>query len=155
MLRKAYGTKLKGVRSTACGEKALKKKTPYAARLTKKGAVQLAHDEKKSSVPRTPYTVRIYFVGSANDQLGQRVFDVRLQGKTVDRKVDVIGRAGAARRALKLEYHDVPVDRDLVIQLAPHGTSIDQLPTACAVEVLRTGSEEIRRTIAQASIGDR
>ena len=91
------------------------------------------------------YTVRLYFSAADGDQPDQRVFDVKLQGKLVAEKLDVVARASATNRAYVLEEHEIPVTRELVIELVP---GIDQpavkaLPILCGIEMLQSGHDEI------------
>jgi hypothetical protein len=92
----------------------------------------------------------LYFAAAEGDQPGQRVFDIRLQGKTVSQRVDVVQQAGAVRKALLLEFDQVQVHDNLAIELVPQsGTSQNNLPSLCAIEVLRSGAHEIVRQVAQ------
>jgi hypothetical protein len=65
------------------------------------------------------YTVRLGFADGANTQPGQRVFDVRLQGRTVAEGLDVVREAGGPGRAVVREFAGIPVDRDLKLELVP------------------------------------
>jgi hypothetical protein len=96
--------------------------------------------------PPAMYKVRLYFAAFDDDQPSQRVFDLRLQGKTVSQRVDVLARAGAARKALTLEFDNILVANNLVVELLPVGGHDNRnLPSVCALEVVRNGSDEILR----------
>jgi len=86
------------------------------------------------------YTVRLLFAESENTKAGARVFDVKLQGKTVLAAFDIFKAAGGARRALVKEVKDVEAGENLVLELVPQGT-----PTAPAALPLINGIEIIRQ----------
>jgi len=50
------------------------------------------------------YVVRLHFAEPAFTASGQRLFDVQLQGVTVDASLDVFAAAGAQRKAVVREY---------------------------------------------------
>lgn len=50
------------------------------------------------------YSVRLHFAELEDKQPGQRIFDIKLQGETVARSVDVAREAGGPRRALVKEF---------------------------------------------------
>ena len=85
------------------------------------------------------YTVKLYFAAPEGDTAGQRIFDVKLQGKTVAVSLDVAARAGSARRAHIMTFTEVPVSAGLVVELVPKTGK----PILSALEVLRTNAEEI------------
>jgi len=79
------------------------------------------------------YTVRLHFADSENDQPGQRVFDVALQGQTVLTDFDIVGQAGCANRAVVKEFKGIAVKDELVVNLEPvRGQTL-----LCGVEVVR------------------
>jgi outer membrane protein assembly factor BamB len=80
------------------------------------------------------YTVKLYFADLDNTPAGQRLFDVKLQGKPVATGVDVTEKSEGSRRALVLKFDSVPVKQNLQVELIPHGAA---LPTLSAIEVLR------------------
>lgn len=95
------------------------------------------------------YRVRLYFAAHEDDQPGQRVFNIRLQGRTVAESVDVRQQAGASRKAVELEFDNVLVSERLAIELVPVGNSSDRsVPSLCAIEVLRSGENEILQKVA-------
>jgi outer membrane protein assembly factor BamB len=85
------------------------------------------------------YKVRLYFVETTHDQPKQRMFRVKLQGKTVDRNLDIFAEAGGAHVALVKEFEGVEVTDGLRIDLIPHEKepTTDQLPVLNGVEVIR------------------
>ena len=86
------------------------------------------------------YTVRLLFAESENTKAGARVFDVKLQGKTVLPALDIFKAAGGAGRALVKEVKDVEAGESLTLELVPQGT-----PTAPAAMPVINGIEIIRQ----------
>jgi len=82
----------------------------------------VSFDEQKTS-PR-PHTVRLHFAEPDNVRPGQRVFDVRLQGKAVLENLDVIQAAGGRNVALIKEFKGVLADRTLELELIPKAKAI-------------------------------
>jgi hypothetical protein len=62
------------------------------------------------------FTVRLGFAAPPGDKPGQRVFDVRLNGKTVLNDFDIATAAGAVNRALWKDF-DVELDDVLILDL--------------------------------------
>jgi len=91
------------------------------------------------------YTVRLMFVTEPDERRGQRVFDVKLQGRTV--LADFEARDRKHRRAVIKEFKKIPVTERLVIELVPkhQKSTAAQLPRLCGIEVLRTGATEIEK----------
>jgi hypothetical protein len=80
------------------------------------------------------YRVTLHFAELQKDvQPGERVFDVKLQGKTVAAALDVAQAAGGVERALTREFRRVKVDDNLVVELNP----IKGEPILSAIEVER------------------
>lgn len=86
------------------------------------------------------YTVRLLFAESENAKAGARVFDVKLQGKTVLPALDIFKAAGGAGRALVKEVRDVEAGESLALELVPQGA-----PAAPAAMPLVNGIEIIRQ----------
>jgi len=84
------------------------------------------------------YTVRLGFSALPGDKQGQRVSDVRLNGKTVLRDFDIIKEAGTPDRAVWKEF-ELLLDSDLVIDLVTksHRPSVDEMPLISGLVVLR------------------
>ncbi|HEY2572939.1 MAG TPA: PQQ-binding-like beta-propeller repeat protein [Verrucomicrobiaceae bacterium] len=96
------------------------------------------------------YTVRLFFAGLDNDAPGQRVFDVKLQDKTVLKDFDTVTSTGGARKAHVAQFTEIPVTTSLVIELIPVHAHADaeHQPILSGVEVLRTNAKEIREQLA-------
>jgi outer membrane protein assembly factor BamB len=67
------------------------------------------------------YTVRLHFCEPQPLQPGQRTFDVRLQGKTVVDRLDIVQAAGGSNRAYVRQFERVRLDPDgnLTLELVP------------------------------------
>jgi len=80
------------------------------------------------------YSVKLHFAQIEECVPGDALFDIKLQGDTVAEKVDVIREAGATSRALVRTFDNIPVDKNLTIELVSQGQT---LPTISAIEVMR------------------
>jgi hypothetical protein len=85
------------------------------------------------------YTVRLGFMAGADDRPGRRVFDVRLQAETALTNFDILQRAGAPERAVVLEFKDILVEEDLVVELIPKtaGPTAEEAPSLSFIEVVQ------------------
>ncbi len=81
------------------------------------------------------YTVRLHFAEPEPLEPGERVFDVRIQGETVIRELDLVQAAGGSDRAYVAEFAGVALDpgRPLVIEFVP-GDGSAQAPLLCGLE---------------------
>jgi outer membrane protein assembly factor BamB len=61
------------------------------------------------------FTVRLYFAELEAERLGERVFDVALQGETVLKGFDILREAGGRNRSLVKEFKGIPVTKELVV----------------------------------------
>lgn len=88
---------------------------------------------------RAAFTVRLHFAELDGAAPGQRVFDIRLQGKVVARAFDPVAEAGGAGKAVIKEFAGVESDRDLEIEFSAKGRSPapDSAPLLQAIEALR------------------
>ena len=105
-----------------------------------------AHGLSKCEIPLlgkddspAKYRVRLAFVEMDNDLPGQRVFDIKLQGKTVEQGFDILDVAGSRNSAVVREYIDVEVQDKLTIELSPStaNPAWQQMPALQAFEVER------------------
>ncbi len=96
------------------------------------------------------FTVRLNFMALEGDQPGQRVFDVKLQGKTVLVAFDPTAKAGGPLRAFTAEFRDIAVTENLTLELASTLAAEDEKhqPIISAVEIVRSGAGEILRPVA-------
>jgi len=90
----------------------------------------------------TTYTVKLYFADlDADAKPGNRVFDVRLQGKTVLENFDVVAEAAGPSKALVREFKNISVADQLTLELTPKASdpSDAQMPILNAIEIVRSG----------------
>ena len=74
---------------------------------------------------KTAYTVRLYFAEPRKFKVGQRVFDISVQGKPVRKNFDVAREAGGAMRSVVVELNSINVDGELTVTLdASKGTTM-------------------------------
>ncbi len=94
------------------------------------------------------YTVRLSFAPQENDKPGQRIFDVKLQGKTVLKGFDPAAQNGGPNAAFVAEFEKIAVTDNLVIELIPADGDATAQPLISGIEVLRTNASEIREKVA-------
>ena len=85
------------------------------------------------------YSVRLGFADPVNSEPGQRVFDVKLQGKVVAEDFDIAKETGGADRALFKQFDGVQVTQNLLIELVPKDkdSAPEKTPILQAVEVVQ------------------
>lgn len=85
------------------------------------------------------YRVRLGFSALPGDKPGQRIFDVRLNGKAVLEGFDIMADAGKPDCATWKEF-TLSVEKDLTLEMVSKtGTaSLDAMPLISAVQILRT-----------------
>ena len=91
--------------------------------------------------PGGVYTVRLYFAEFVNTRAGQRVFDLRLNGKPVLADFDIFKEAGAPNRAVVKEFAGIEVRSGrLVIELVSKvaGSAKREVPILNGIEAIRT-----------------
>ena len=93
------------------------------------------------------YTVRLYFAELEDTRAGSRVFDIKLQGKTVLAGFDLPKEAGGPHRAVIREFPGIRVTRNLEIELVPSNNATapaSQMPILSGVEVVAAVSVACR-----------
>ena len=80
------------------------------------------------------YTVRLHFADLDNDEPGQRVFDVSIQGQPVLKDFDIVAETGGRNRAIVKEFAGIKVDEKLRIDFQPKP---EQTAILQAVEIVR------------------
>ncbi len=78
------------------------------------------------------YLVRLYFAEPENAEVGQRVFDVAIQGEQVLNNFDIAQHAGSDGSGIVREFRPIKVTASLTLTLTP---LIGQ-PVICGIEVL-------------------
>ncbi len=82
------------------------------------------------------YRIRLYFAEPDEKiRMGERRFDLFLQGTCVEREVDILARAGAPRTGFLLEISSQVLKEVLVLELRASPGSV-RLPILCGVELL-------------------
>ena len=82
------------------------------------------------------YLVRLYFAEPENAEVGQRVFDVAIQGRRVLKSFDIAQHAGSDGNGIVREFGPIKVTASLPLTLTP---LIGQ-PVICGIEVLALSS---------------
>jgi hypothetical protein len=80
------------------------------------------------------YTIRLVFAEMDQVKVGQRVFDVELQGTTRLEKLDIVNEAGGLNREIIKTIDDVSVGQDLRLKLKTRG---ELPPILSGLQVLR------------------
>jgi hypothetical protein len=82
-----------------------------------------------------PYTVRLYFAENNEYEIGQRLFDVSIQGKQVLKAFDIVKEAGQANCTVVKEYKGIKIKDDLKIALTPTDEG-EAEPLLCGIEII-------------------
>lgn len=90
------------------------------------------------------YTVRLGFKALPDDQRGQRIFDIKLQGRLVLKNFDIATAAGRANKAIVKEFKGIRVENILALELVPKSTNpaINQAPIINFIEIIRKDAGE-------------
>ena len=85
------------------------------------------------------YTVRLYFVDTENSEAGQRVFHVKLQGRTALKNFDIVQEAGGQNIAVVKEFDGIKVRNGLKVELISKSDNPtkEQAPLINGIEVIR------------------
>jgi len=92
--------------------------------------------------PKSPgrrrYTVRLHFAEPDDVQPGERVFDVKLQGKVILKDFDVVKEAGGRRRALVKEFKGIEAGNTMTLEMAARAKDVTArtVPIISALEML-------------------
>ncbi len=89
-------------------------------------------------IPLRPFSVRLHFAEPDDVPPGQRVFNVKLQGRTVLKDFDVVREAGAGNRALVREFKGIRASDELALELIPksEGLTKTTAPIIIGIEVV-------------------
>ncbi|WP_395747465.1 PQQ-binding-like beta-propeller repeat protein [Prosthecobacter sp.] len=117
--------------------------TPWIFTSGLRGITKLEIPVLAKGQPPATYTVKLMFAAMAEDQPGQRVFDIKLGGKTVLKAFDPATRKGA----IVEQFENIPATDNLVVELIP--ASPDCAPILNGIEILRTNAKEITAGVAQ------
>lgn len=85
------------------------------------------------------YTVRLAFAELEHEAVGQRVFDIKIQGKVVAKDFDIFRQAGGKNRAVVKEYGGIDASEEITIEFVPktEDPKPDQLPLLQGIELER------------------
>ena len=85
------------------------------------------------------YTLRLGFAAPNGDRPGQRVFDVKVQGKIVVEGLDIVKEAGAPNKAVVKQVAGITVKNVLVLELVPRkgGPAKAEAPVINFIEAVR------------------
>ena len=97
------------------------------------------------------FLVRLGFVAEKGEEVGQRVFDIRLQGTEVANDFDAVKEAGGVNRIVVKEFKNVEVLKDLKLELVPvrDAPSTREAPVIQFMEIIR--EDQPTRTTASTS----
>ena len=84
--------------------------------------------------------VFLYFAEPNDLQVGDRMFDISLQNKTVVREFDVVKESGGPRRVVVKPFPRTRIADTLAIRLTPCKNSRLQETVICGVEIVLTAS---------------
>ena len=81
--------------------------------------------EPRDQKPGTPHTVRLHFCEPDALSPGARVFDIQLNGETVEKSFDIMKLVGNEQTSLVREYEGVQISDELTITfVAQEGASL-------------------------------
>ena len=92
----------------------------------------------QAAQPGRTFVVRLHFAELDDVKPGERVFGIRMQGRTVEPALDVVREAGGPRRALTRIYKGVPATTNLTIEFVPQAKTLTShtLPLLSGVEIV-------------------
>ncbi len=82
-----------------------------------------------------PYTVRLYFVENTECEVGQRTFNIALQGKQVLETFDILKEAGQVNHTVVKEFAGINIKDDLKVTLTPNIKATLE-PLLCGIEII-------------------
>ena len=86
------------------------------------------------------FKVKLGFAALPGDRAGSRVFDVRLNGKTVLKDFDMAAEAGGENAPVIKEFTNIEADRAIQIEFVPKDGQVltdANVPVLCGVEVVQ------------------
>ncbi len=103
------------------------------------GASRLVIPVVGKDEPAAVFTVRLGFAETQHSKPGARVFDIKIQGKLVEKDFDIIRTAGRPHVAVVRQFTGIEVADRLDIQLIPAAKepSQAQAPLLNTIEILR------------------
>ena len=95
------------------------------------------------------FTVRMHFSEPAPLSVGQRVFSVALQDKTVIENLDLISESGGRHRGIVREFTDVTAESSVRIDFTAHQGD----PLLCGVEIVAQELVSVKRRLSDELTG--
>jgi outer membrane protein assembly factor BamB len=112
----------------------LSEKTPWISSSALAGIekleIGLAEDNR---TPESSYTVRLYFSELEDKKAGERVFDIKIQGKMVAEKLDIVSEAGKPDREIVKSFYGIKAGSSMKVELIPRSGK----PLICGIELLQ------------------
>ncbi|MBI5822117.1 MAG: PQQ-binding-like beta-propeller repeat protein [Verrucomicrobia bacterium] len=93
----------------------------------------LRKSHQATATAERAYTVRLVFAEPEEIRAGQRVFDVKLQGREVLSSLDVLKQAGGPRRGIVREFRGIKATEALEIEFVARSS---KPPLICGVELI-------------------
>ncbi len=102
----------------------------------------------ESGTENSMYNVRLGFLPMLQDRAGQRVFDVKLQGKVVLGHFDIMEAAGQTGKAVIKEFKGISATDVLILELVPESANpnSDRAPLINYIEITREDKKELAAT---------
>jgi hypothetical protein len=82
------------------------------------------------------YTVKLHFAEIEHKKPGERLFNVRLQGREVLRGFDIAQAAGSADKPVVKTFAKIPVKDALTVECLPVSPEAGTPPLLCGIEVI-------------------
>ena len=111
---------------------------PWVFTSSAKGLKHLEIDLRDKANGPAKYRVQLSFVAPAGDKPGQRVFDIKIQNKTVRSGVDLAKLSDAPNKAIVITLDDIHVDQILLVDLVAKHPKPDatRWPVLSGIEIL-------------------
>jgi len=93
------------------------------------------------------YTVRLGFRVAPGEESRQRVFDIKLQGRTVAQDFDLAQATANSDKAIIREFRDIAVNGNLVLELVPAASDQNEgsAPILNCIEIIRQDGTALAR----------
>ena len=82
------------------------------------------------------YTVKLYFAEPENVAVGQRLFDIEIEGQKVLTNFDIAKEAGGSLRSIVKEFAGVSARSQLTVRLTPSAGTTLREPVLCGIELI-------------------
>jgi len=93
--------------------------------------------QSKADLKLRHYTVRLHFLEPDKIRRpGERIFDIALQNKTVQKNFDIVAEASAGNLIVVREFNGISANETLTIILTPTDSSLLKETILCGVEII-------------------